>query len=112
MNFTIRKKTRKDGQVELRLCLVMSPEEAEGAVRISDDPNVTAEVHTLSKDQSPYVRLDQVLCWLRVFVFWLGVWADRKANQAFIVHSVQHKQRLDKKRARSSRRKKRGARNR
>lgn len=112
MKFTIRKKTRTDGQVELRLCLVMSPEESEGAVRISDDPNITADVHRLSTDQSPYVRLDQILCWLRIFVFWLGVWGSRDTQKAFIVESVQRKRGLQKKRARTSRRKKRGVRNR
>lgn len=93
--------------MELRLCLVMSPEDAEGAVRIADDPHVSADVHRMGVGESPSVRADLVLCWLRIFVFWLGVWQDREKSKALIVESVKRKQGVIKRRSRERKRRKR-----
>lgn len=109
MRFKARKVTRPTGEVELRLCLTLSAEEAENAPRIADDPSVTLDVHRMARGESLGVYADQVLCWLRILVFWVGVWGDKENQSRFITHSIlskKAKQRPPRKRRERKKRRK------
>lgn len=88
MRFKARKVTRANGEVELRLCLSLSADEAENAPRIAEDETVTLDVHRMARGESPYVYADQVLCWLRILVFWVGIWSEKEKRSGFIVDSI------------------------
>lgn len=110
MDFKIRKIKRPDGSVELKLSVVLQPDEVEGALRITDDPAVTLDVHRLATDEPIFTRVDQALCWLRILVFWVGIWGSRDSNSGFIVDSIRAREakqgrRVRKRRERKSRRK-------
>ncbi len=88
MDFKIRKIGRPDGSVELKLSVVLQPDEIEGALRICDDPSITLDVHRLASKESLFVRVDQALCWLRILLFWVGIWGDKDSHSRFIVDSI------------------------
>lgn len=89
MRFKARKVTRANGEVELRLCLSLSADEAENAPRIADDENVTLDVQRLAKGEDVGVYADQVLCWLRILVFWVGIWNEKEKRSGFITRGIQ-----------------------
>lgn len=87
MKFKARKVTRANGEVELRLCLTLSADEAENAPKIADDDQVRVDVHRMATGERLDVYADQVLCWLRILVFWVAVWNDRENHHSFLVRS-------------------------
>lgn len=109
MKFKARKVTRANGEVELRLCLTLSADEAENAPRIADDPNVSVDVHRMAAGERLDVYADQVLCWLRILIFWVASWNDRDRQSGFIVRSIQGKAARQRKPKRKRERKRRRA---
>lgn len=94
MRFQARKVVKKGGDVEIRLSFILSEEEASNSVRISDDPNVTLDVHRLARDEDPGVRADQALMWSRILIHWVDIWNSRDRLGKHIMESVQKKQAL------------------
>lgn len=107
MKFKARKVTRANGEVELRLCLTLSAEEAEKAPKIADDPGLSVDVHRIAAGEKLEVYADQVLCWLRILVFWVGVWNDRDDRHAFLIRSAQQRKARERKPRRKRERKRR-----
>jgi len=92
MKYKARKVTKENGEVELRLCLTLSAEEAANAPRIADDPNVTVDIHRLGIGEKPDVQADFQITYLRNLVFWASIWNERERNKGFITYSMQAKE--------------------
>lgn len=103
MKFKARKVTR-DGEVEFRITLTLTSDEAENAPRISDDSGLDLDFHRYQGD--PDRRADWVLMWLRILAFWAAAWEAREQNKRFITQSVQKRRKpaaRSRKRQRKSR---------
>lgn len=103
MKFKARKVTRANGEVEFRLCLTLSADEAENAPRIADDPSLDLNFHRCQGTEDQ--KADWVLMWARILAFWAAAWEAREKNQRFITQSVQKRRKPATRRSRKRRRK-------
>lgn len=99
MEFKVRKVTKAHGEVDFRICLSLSEDEAINAPRIADWEETNLAFHRIQGDAGQ--RADWVLMQARLLAYWAGVWNEKEQHLAMITRGMQAKQ------ARTSRKKRR-----
>lgn len=90
MEFKVRKVTKADGGVDLRICLSLSADEAHNVPRIADwdETNLSLNRATGTVEQ----RADWVLMQARLLAYWADIWNNRDQNSQLIMQSIQAKE--------------------
>ena len=65
---------RRNGTVEVKVTLVFTEEEADGAARVADDPNVALDKLRIEGDV--WQRTEFLLAYLRILVYWVSIWGS------------------------------------
>ena len=96
MNFKVRKVTRSNGEVEFRLCLSLSAEEANEIPRIADWDETHMDFHRAQGDVGQ--RADWVLMQARLVAYWSEILKDKDKHMPMIISGIESRNAKRKKR--------------